>query len=177
GLSLSRSVVQQHGGRLFLDETFTKGAQFVLQLPAEEVAEEAPGAPVSESPPASSQRRILIVDDQQDLLEMMAAALGMRGYHADMAATGSHALDLLKGATYDLAVLDVLLPGELGGPELYQIMRGANPDLAGRTMFVTGDTMNFETRQFLEQIGRPYLEKPFLVSNFVDRVEQLLAIQ
>jgi len=174
GLSLSRSVIQEHRGRLFLDEGISEGACFVIQLPAAEMGKPAEPLPEAVAAPESQGRRILIVDDEKDLLELLAIALELHGHHIDTATTAARALDLMKGTNYDFAVLDVLLPEDLGGPELYQIMLGTKPELAKRTLFITADTMNFETRRFLEQVKRPCLEKPFLVSSFVRRVDELL---
>lgn len=174
GLSLSRTVMQEHRGLLYLDETAVGETCFVAQLPVTKdvVPAEQPG----ESPETASREggRILVVDDEVDLLDLLATALQSRGHHVETAATGAHALDLMRSTEYDLAVLDVLLPDELGGRELYQIMLGANPALAERTMFITADTMNYETRHFLEEAKCPHMEKPFLVSDFIDTVEHLL---
>lgn len=174
GLSLARSVIEEHGGHLFLDESVVSGACFIVRLPA---AQQAPTARKTLTPAldtVSPGRLILIVDDEKDLLEMLATALELRGYRVDTAATASRALELVKRPGYDLAVLDILLQEDLGGRELYQIMRSTNPELARRTLFITADTMSFETRQFLEQVHRPYLEKPFLVSDFVETVDQIV---
>jgi CheY-like chemotaxis protein len=174
GLSLSQSIVEDHGGRIFLDENVTDGTCFVVQLPAaEEPAEEnpPPELPATQKPP---RRRVLIVDDEIDLLEMLEAALTSRGYYVDTAASGTTALQLIQSRPYDLIVLDILLPGEVGGRELYHIMRGTDPARADRTLFITADTMNYETRSFLDQVRRPFMEKPFLISRFTAYVQQLL---
>ena len=178
GLSLSRAVVQEHNGVLFLDETVTEGACFVVELPALEpvTGSNRPDQSGKTSPSVRAERarRILLVDDEIDLLDLLSTALTLRGHHIDTAATGVLALEMIRNAPYDLAVVDILLPGELGGRELYHIMLGAYPNLADRILFITADTMNYETREFLERVARPYLEKPFLVADFADTVEHLL---
>jgi len=174
GLSLSRSVVQEHGGRLFLDESVTEGTCFVVELPAVESAKPEDVARPGGSSAWSQGRRVLIVDDEQDLLDLLEAALEDKGYRVDTSPTAGHALDLLKQNEYDLAVLDILLPDGFGGEELFQYLQGANPKLADRALFITADTMNLETRQLLDRVNRPYLEKPFLISIFVEKVTQLL---
>jgi len=177
GLSLARSAVQEHGGRLVLDDAVHSGTAFLVQIPALDAAVPVNNIETVDQPPTSAApHRILIVDDEQDLLEMLAASLELRGYQVDRAVSATGAMALLKGTTYSLAVLDVLLPGDLGGEELYQIMRSTTPELANRTLFITADTMSLGTCQFLEGTGRPFLEKPFLVSVFVDKVEEELLL-
>jgi len=175
GLSLSRSVVTEYGGRLYLEEDRPHGACFVIELPL--AAQEAsPSAPAQASAPSMTEKahRILIVDDEVDLVEMLETALGMRGYTVDTAATAAAAVDLLMERDYAAAVLDVQLPGELSGRQLYEYIQANRPGLAGHTLFITADTMNFETRQFLDQIQRPHMEKPFLVADFTDRIAGIL---
>ena len=119
-------------------------------------------------------KRILIVDDERDLAEMLEMGLVAQGYQADTACTGAEALELIKTRAYDGVVLDILLPGDLDGPAVFQILRGAHPRLVERTLFITADTMNYETRRFLEQAGSPYMEKPFLITDFTARLDALL---
>lgn len=168
GLSLSQSVVSEYGGQLTLEADFKGGASFLVRLP---VARETADTPEERA----ERRRILIVDDELDLLEMLGTAMELQGYEVDMAGSASEALPLLDRHTYHGAVFDVQLPGVLGGPDLYAHALRAQPALSTRTLFITADTMNFETQRFLERVRRPSMEKPFLVSEFVGRMERLLS--
>ena len=67
----------------------------------------------------------------------------------------------------------MLLADELGGRDLYEILVKTHPGLAQRTLFITGDTMKYETRRFLADAKRPYMEKPFMISDFTAQVEAL----
>jgi PAS domain S-box-containing protein len=170
GLSLALHAVQDIGGRLILDVEHAGGACFVVDLPIAkgEIAGTTPfNTPMSPKP----SRRILIVDDELDLLELLKAALMPLNFEVHTAGNGAEALQLLERHAYDGCVLDVQLPGDLTGPQLFQYIRGARPELVGRSLFITADTMNFETRRFLQETGCPHLEKPFLVTQFLKRVE------
>lgn len=168
GLSLSQSVVSEYGGQLTLETERGPGASFLVRLP---VARE-PAPAIAPAPPPP--RRVLIVDDELDLLDMLGTAMELRGYAVDMAGSAAEAMALIDRHAYCGAVFDVQLPGVLGGPELFAHVLQAQPELASRTLFITADTMNFETQRFLERVRRPSLEKPFLVSEFVSRMERLL---
>jgi PAS domain S-box-containing protein len=173
GLSLSQSVVQEHQGQLSLDETVAAGACFIVQLPAMR-EQMAPPCEPAETRKREHAPSILLVDDELDLLEMLATVLRMRGYAVDTAATGANAADLIAANDYDLVVLDVLLPGDLGGRELYQLIKGSKPAMAASTLFITADTMKYETRRFLSEVERPHMEKPFLVSEFEEKIASML---
>ncbi len=173
GLSLSQTVVTEYGGYLYLDEA-APGGCFVVQLPLSlETAEvSVPSETTPAAPPA--ERRLLVVDDEFDLLEMLAMVLEMRGFRVDTTGTAAEAIELLQRQVYDAVVLDVRLPGDLSGPQLYEYIAGTHPELARRTLFITADTMNLETRKFLDRVKRPSMEKPFLVYEFAAKVSQLL---
>ena len=176
GLSLARSVVRDHGGDLFVahqDEPELPGARLIIQLPAvQETApvEEHEAEPVSaELPP-----QILLVDDESDLLDMLSTALSMRGYGVDPVQTAADALELVRTSDYDGIVLDINLPGNMNGRELFQRITAEKPEIARRVLFITADTLNFETQRFLEVLDCPSLEKPFLISDFLEAMELLV---
>jgi CheY-like chemotaxis protein len=173
GLSLSKSVVKEHGGRLELDESCEEGTRFIVFLPA--ILNPLPvsaGRKIVQS--AKAKARVLVVEDEPDLSDVLTTTLRMRGFEVDAALTATQAISFMENNHYDLAVLDILLPGDIGGRELFQIMQGSNPELAARVMFMTADTVNYETRRFLEQAGRPFLEKPFMVDEFAGRITAIL---
>jgi PAS domain S-box-containing protein len=174
GLCLSRRVVELHRGQLILDESVSPGACFTISLPAAGHLQRPvePAAPPEPAPKTG--KRILLVEDESDQLFLLALALQMQGHQSDTAKTGSHAIELINSFQYDAIVVDMLLADELGGRDLYKILQRANPRLAERTLFITGDTMKYETRRFLQEVKRPYLEKPFMVADFTAEIEQII---
>ena len=174
GLCLSRRVVELHRGSLTLDESAATGTCFVITLPAAEHLELPEKAAEPAEPAQKTGKRILLVEDESDQLYLLALALQMQGHQSDTAKTGSHAIELINSFQYDAIVVDMLLADELGGQDLYKILQRANPQLAERTLFITGDTMKYETRRFLQDIKRPYLEKPFMIADFTAEIEQII---
>ena len=83
-------------------------------------------------------------------------------------------MELINSAHYDAAVIDILLADGLGGRDLFDIIKRANPKLAGKTLFITGDTMKYETRRFLQDSKRPFLEKPFMVADFTAQIDRII---
>lgn len=84
---------------------------------------------MAELPGAQNHWRLLIVDDEFNLRTSMSEVLRLNSYHVDEAASGQEALALLEHTSYDLMVLDMVMPG-LHGVEVMRRARDLRPDLA-----------------------------------------------
>ena len=78
--------------------------------------------------------RILIVDDEEGIRELFKDNLQARGYRCDTAPGGAAALELMASEEYDLAILDMMMPG-MSGVYLFEQIKQRWPDLA--VIFVT----------------------------------------
>src|SRR5262245_5224991 len=72
-------------------------------------------------------QRILVVDDEPDTCANLSDILSEQGYQVDVAPDGMAALDFVKKNTYDVALLDLKMPG-LDGLELYRRIRTISAD-------------------------------------------------
>ncbi len=111
--------------------------------------------------PSLGQKAILVVDDEPDIAETLADMLSVDGHQVDTAANGRMALDKLR------------MP-ELDGPGIHRELKQHHPALARRVVFLTGDTLSVETREFLEQIHAPGLSKPFTLEQVRLALQRLL---
>ena len=59
--------------------------------------------------------------------------------------------------------------------ELYRLIRGRDAELAKKVIFATGDTLNPDTQEFLENTGNTWLGKPFTVEDLKERIQECLA--
>jgi len=115
------------------------------------------------------------VDDEADLLDLMKTGLFMRGYIVDALASGAGAIENLGKHPYDAVIIDYLLSGALSGADVYAHIKEHHPQLKDRVLFITADTMNYQTRLFLETTGRPVLEKPFLMADLAAELQKIAA--
>jgi len=160
GLSLSHGIIAEHGGRLYAESEPGKGATFVVELPV--LAEEAD---VEETKAANEtgkviKGRILVVDDEEVVRQYLNSVLTKMGHTVDLATDGEKALELVKSTGYNLILSDMKMPG-MDGKEFYRKVEEINPPLTGRLVFITGDVMGEDTRDFIRKTGAPYITKPF----------------
>jgi CheY-like chemotaxis protein len=159
GLSISYGIIREHGGEISLQSEVGMGTQVLIQLP---VHHHAP--PVMERQVRCAildrQMRILVVDDEPEIVSLLRAGLSRSNLTVDSACTISDAVSLAATNTYDFVLTDVKMPGG-SGMDLYKRLCGVNGLYRQRTAFLTGDTSNPRTVEFLEQEGLVYFAKPF----------------
>ncbi|MBI2215847.1 MAG: response regulator [Candidatus Rokubacteria bacterium] len=159
GLSICRAMIEAHGGAIAVASQPGHGAVFQVQVPIEGPPLIASAEPAEQATPHEP-RLILVVDDEADVAEVLGDMLRNDGHTVAFAANGAIALDMVSTRAYDLVLCDVRMP-ELDGPGLYRELERRAPELRRRLVFITGDTLTVETREFLERTGVPSLEKPF----------------
>ncbi len=176
GLSVSRSMVREHGGDLVLESGQADGwgAAFRLSLPISGEARDSTAAmPLDEAPPPT-QARLLVVDDEAEIADLMRSMLEAAGFEVATAESGAVALELLEAARFDAIVSDLRMP-DMDGGALWRAVRERHPALARRMLFVTGDTLSPEAQQFLSRARCASLDKPFSKGDLLNAVQALLA--
>ncbi len=163
GLSLCRGIVTDHGGEIRFDSEVGAGTSFIVDLPPGPEA----GVPAAEAAPVPQARtkaaRILVVDDEPAFRELLVDLLTAEGHGVETAEDGAEALEKARRQPFDLAISDLKMP-VMDGLSFYRSVEKEIPDLAKRFVFITGDVLSPQTRDFLESASRPTLPKPFEVS-------------
>lgn len=118
--------------------------------------------------------KILLVDDEAGLLELLKITLQKEGYNnITCAMTAVEALDLIKNNTYDLILLDVMLP-DFSGFELCQEIR---KHTYTPIIFLTARSSDYDKLSGLAIGGDDYITKPFNPLEVVARVKAMLRRQ
>jgi DNA-binding response OmpR family regulator len=115
----------------------------------------------------------LIVEDNDNLRNLLHRTLEGDGFSVFPAADGAEALHLCqqRDGTIDIVVSDIVMP-RLNGLELAERIRGARPET--KFLFITGFGDQFpELREWMKY-GATILEKPFLPSELLHKVEDTL---
>ncbi len=115
--------------------------------------------------------RILIVEDNRDILANLADYLELKGYTVDCAQDGLSGLHLGATQHYDLAILDIMLPG-LDGYTLCQRLREGHHQVP-IIMLTARDTLDDRLQGFASGAD-DYLVKPFELTELGARVEAVL---
>ena len=178
GLTLAHRLAEQHDGRLDAhSDGQGKGSTFTLTLPR---IEPPPGTE-SEALPAAAdavrQLDVLLVDDNDDGRRMLRQVLQSAGHRVTEAVDGLQGLDLASAGTFDVALIDIGLPG-LDGLEVARRLRSMGPQLT--TMLLVAITGYGTPRDFSLSFAAGFdlhLVKPVDGVDLLDQVQRLLRQQ
>ncbi|AKG52761.1 sensory box sensor histidine kinase-response regulator [Dehalogenimonas sp. WBC-2] len=175
GLALSFGIVQEHGGILRVDSVLGQGATFVIDLPlnSAEVQSESE-SPVSQPFLEYKDVSVLVIDDESHVRSLIRAILSKHGYAVEECDLPEKALEKLKTNKYTIVFMDIRMPG-MSGMELYEKISRRWPEMAGRVVFVTGDTSDRLTREYLASHKLSHIAKPFDRRALEEKVSNILA--
>lgn len=116
------------------------------------------------------QRRVLVIEDNKDLAQLLALHLSDLSYHVDMAHDGNQGLTQALGGTYDLVILDLMLPG-IDGLEVCRRLRGGQSYVP--ILMLTSKSSELDRVVGLEIGADDYLTKPFSIKELLARVKAI----
>ncbi len=175
GLSLSRSILLEHGGSIDVLSQPGEGTELTILLPVtsqDEKIMEPPPPAYHSSPEGFKPLRVMVVDDEEGVRRLIRTILEQNGHAVEAFDDPVQALAELDEKCFDIVLLDVRMP-KMGGVEFFTRAMRKNPELSGRVIFITGDTLGAGVREFLEKNLLPYVNKPFDSSTLMAAVNSL----
>ena len=109
-------------------------------------------------------RRILVVDDDPGIGLMLTKALARHGFHVDAATSADEAVEKCETASYDAALVDLVMPGR-DGAELSQTLRRRFPGLPIGLLTGYGHSPLIPA---FEKSGMAVFKKPVLIQDLVE---------
>ena len=174
GLASSYSIIRKHNGRIEVESTPGAGTTFHIYLPAatETAVQDAP----AEETAHSRQCRILVMDDDNMVLEVVAMMLTDLGHEVETAQDGAEAVVAYKkamaeGRKFDLTILDLTVPGAMGGKEALHCLRELDPGV--KAVVSSGYSDDTTVTDFRSFGFSGVLSKPYNVHDMEKTVAEL----
>ncbi len=122
---------------------------------------------------------VLLVDDEEDIVDTIKYSLELRGFNVDVAYDGITALNKARTGTYQLLVVDVMLPGKNG----YEVSRELKEDIEKGSLepfgvvLITARKLDNELREeFVSTWSKAdaCIYKPFEIEALLERISSVL---
>ncbi len=173
GLATSYSIIKRHSGHISAMSEPGRGAEFVFYLPAAELhpaPQSRPGRKGRSGKPVTGS--ILVMDDEPLYRDSLARALTNSGHRVRTAGSGLEAiemyeLELKADRRFDLVIMDLTIPGGMGGKEALSRLRRLDPEV--RAVVSSGYSNDQVLADFRRYGFSGIIPKPY-------RVEELLEV-
>ena len=169
GLAVSHGIVKEHGG-MIVGSTSNKGALFTITLPVrtQTITEVKPL--IAGENLDLKDLRLLIIEDDVNIAESCSELLANKGCHVKTVYNTTDARQALRKESFDVIIMDLKMPGEMTGMQLYEWMASCNPVLQRRVILTTGDVLSPESKEFIEKHSVTVVPKPF---HFEDLIKSI----
>jgi nitrogen-specific signal transduction histidine kinase/ActR/RegA family two-component response regulator len=164
GLATVHSIILRHEGHITVDSAPGVGTTFSIYLPAAENAHLADERSSTPEPERAGKGRVLLMDDEELIRDATGALLEHLGYSYECSRDGAEAVQRYReameaGQPFDVVILDLTVPGGMGGQEALAELRTLDPDvkaIVSSGYFHDPIVANYRVHGFSGVVSKPY---------------------
>ena len=176
GLATAHSIVRNHNGLITVESKMGKGSKFTVYLPAsiENISKEEISAGRKN---IKTRARILVMDDEEMIRDVVGEMLNIMGYEAEFAKDGVEAIKKYNDAMeenrkFDIVLLDLTIPGGMGGRETMEKLLKLDPDVKG--IIVSGYSTDVIISEYEKYGFKEAVLKPFRMDELSSVLKKIL---
>lgn len=174
GLAMVHGFVRQSGGYIGVESIINNGTSFFIYLP---LYKEQPPAPNLDKKPHINQdltgsAKILLVEDEESVRKVSSRALKAKGYEVTEAENGEAAVNILRENQFALVISDVVMPGNIGGIALAEILSQESPNT--KVILISGYSEELVADGLSPEQHIEFLAKPFSLAQLAAKVKEVL---
>ena len=175
GLATVFSIIKRHQGHIEVSSAVGKGSVFTIWLPVAPAPQQEPSRPAVAE--IAKGKRVLFMDDEVPILKMAEKLMQRLGFEFVPAADGSEAIERYRsakdsGKPFDLVVMDLTIPGGMGGKEAIGILREIDPGV--RAIVSSGYSSDLAMSDFRKHGFRGMVAKPYDIAELSATIRRVL---
>ncbi|MCG8616131.1 MAG: response regulator, partial [Desulfobacterales bacterium] len=177
GLSICQSIIKRHRGHILVASQRGSGTIISVYLPAEppEMSKEGPMNTVQTKREDSAS--ILVMDDEEHIRSISKKMLEKFGHTVSLTADGEEAVTeyrraMEEGNTYNLVIMDLTIPGGMGGKDAATEILDMDPD--ARILVSSGYSNDPVMADYKAYGLKGIIAKPFRLAELKDTIERFL---
>ncbi len=177
GLASCYAVIKKHDGYIHAESKKNRGATFIFYLaasdaPVIDLREEAPDTRIKQT------GKILVMDDDEMIRELTSELLTSHDFEVAVSTDGQEAVNsyrkaLQEGKPYDVVIMDLTIPGGMGGKEAIQKLREIDP--AVKAIVSSGYSMDAAMADFANHGFKAVVPKPYKAATLLRVIQEVLS--
>lgn len=178
GLATTYSIIKNHNGLVTVQSEVNLGSTFTLYLPASKLQQIPiePPRPLNEV--VAGTGRVLIVDDEEAIRALVEFTLDRLGYQVSQAESALEGIDIYRqkleaGERFDLVILDLTLPGGMGGKECLKKLIEIDPTV--NAIVSSGYALDATMSRYQDYGFRGVIAKPYEAAELGKIVHETIA--
>ena len=116
--------------------------------------------------------KVLLIDDEMEFVETLAERLELRGYISKIAGDGESGISMLANESFDVAILDLMMPGLSGLDTLRQIKE---IDATLPVIMLTGHGSTKDGMEGMRMGAFDFLMKPLDINDLMEKIKLALS--
>lgn len=177
GLASCYAIIKKHDGYIHAESQKNHGATFVFYL----AASHAPVPPPREEAPAINAEqtgKVLIMDDEEMILQLAGELLTSHGFEVATSTDGKEAIAAYQqameaGEPYDVVLMDLTIPGGMGGKETVQRLLEIDPSV--KAIVSSGYSMDAAMADFTDHGFKAVVPKPYKAATLLKVIQEVLS--
>ena len=164
GLAITKQLIELMGGKVIVQSVYGEGSKFTIYVAQEIIAKEPSVEKEIMTPVIDNKelkfenKKVLIVDDNSLNIKVACKLLEKYGLNIDTALSGAECIEKVKTITYDLILMDDMMPNMSGTETLKELKKDPNfktPVIALTANALVGMRENYLKEGFLEYLAKP----------------------
>ncbi|MFT4726609.1 MAG: signal transduction histidine kinase/ActR/RegA family two-component response regulator [Granulosicoccus sp.] len=178
GLATTHSIIAKHNGHISVKSELGKGTTFSIYLPAKSDAKTQNKVLLNNTINTIAYPvKLLLMDDDEAVLDISSSMLETLGYSVETSFNGKQALEKYieannRGKPFDIVILDLTIPGGMGGEEAMKALLDINPQV--KAIVSSGYSTSKVLSNFTEYGFKGRLVKPFRMKNLETEILKIL---
>jgi len=178
GLATAYSIVKRHDGYISVESKLGVGTTFYIYLPASE--KRVPKRKAKKDEILSGEGKVLLMDDEEAIRKVAGNMLKHLGYEVEFAEEGAQAIELYKkaresGDPFDLVILDLTVPGGMGGKEAIKRLREVDPGV--KAIVSSGYSNDPIIAEFKKYGFSGVVAKPYKIKELSEELRKVMMVE
>jgi PAS domain S-box-containing protein len=177
GLATVFSIIKKHKGYVYVESELGEGTSFYIYLPASTEKKKESQEKEREENISKDKGKVLIMDDKSFIRKAAQRALDLFGYEVQGAEDGEEAINIYRdardrGTPFDVVILDLTVPGAMGGLRTLQELRKIDPKV--KAIVSSGYSDDPVMSDHLKYGFNAIIKKPYEYHELAEAVKKLI---